>query len=331
MLPAYETPLRCALSVFIDRSVGSAVAGCAHCSEVAAIRLNPRILLVLSLALLMTSCSRTQFLYDRADWLAYRWTADLVDASAVQKPVWRELFRQAMAQHRHQQLPAMVDLLGGLETTLRNGPSEVALTCWGNVADRVYYDHVRWAVPTATAVLGDLSAQQIDHLASELEERNQAYSKKYLDSDPERRREARVQRYVERFERWTGALNADQVRLVEQSLQGLPDLAGDWLAYRRDRQAKLLALLRSGAEPQVLQGFIIDWWADFAGRAPALVRDSQRLREGTLQMIVALEAELTDKQRAELLDKIGQLRAELGAASGLAIAQRLDRPCTDPA
>ncbi len=281
--------------------------------------------------LLTAACSRTQFFYDRADWLAYRWTAGLVDANAAQKQTWRELLRQAMAQHRQELLPAVVDLLGELEAALRRGPSEATLTCWGSVADQVYADHVRWAVPTATAVLSDLSAQQIEYLGGELEERNQAYMAKYLDSDPERRREARIQRYVERFERWTGELNADQVRLIEQSLQGLPDLAGDWLAYRRDRQALLLELLRSGAEPEVLQGFITEWWEDFAGRAPSLVRDSERLREGTLQMIVALEPELTDRQRAELLDNITELRSELGAASGQAIAQRSNSPCVDPA
>jgi len=315
---------------FTDRRVGIAGVGRTGCPEIAAILFDPRILLIL-LVLLTAACSRTQFFYDKADWLAYRWTVNLVDASKAQKQAWRDLFRRAMAQHRRELLPPLVGLLDELEAILRLDPSEAALTCWGAAADRVYEDHVRWAAPTATAVLSDLAPQQIEHLATELEERNQEYAEDYLESNPKRRHQARVKRYVKRIERWTGDLSDDQITLVEQSLQGFPDIAGDWLAYRRDRQARLLERLRSATEPQALQGFITDWWVRFGGRAPALVRDSERLRVGTLQMVAALEPELTEQQRAELLDNLTQLRTELAAASGMAVAQGMDSTCTDPA
>ena len=71
-------------------------------------------LLLMLLILLTSGCSRTDLLYDNADWLAYRWADNLMDASGAQQDAWRGMFRQAMAEHRRELLPQLVRLLHGV-------------------------------------------------------------------------------------------------------------------------------------------------------------------------------------------------------------------------
>lgn len=284
----------------------------------------------LLLALLFAGCSRTELLYNNADWLAERWASDLMDASGAQEEAWRGLFRLAMDEHRRALLPELVGLLVALEVTAAD-PTAEELDCWAEAAERVYRRHARWAVPTAVAVLRDLSPAQVDHLAAELARRNEEYREDYLDEDPKRRERERVERYVERIERWTGRLSTGQLRLVERATRAMPDLTADWLDYRRQQQARLLLLLRSGAGDTALHDFLDGWWVEFADRPPVLEQETVQLRSGWLDLILALHATLDREQRAALTERLADLRGDLERVpdddSDRRLARRAVSPC----
>jgi len=272
-----------------------------------------RAVLVGVLALLF-GCSRTELLYDNADWLAGRWAGELMDASGEQREAWDARFRQAMDEHRRERLPEVVALLHRLEAIAAAGPTADELGCWFEVAERVYRHQASWAVPPAAAVLLDSSPQQLDHLSAELAERNREYREDYLQEDPVERGRARIDRYTGRIEGWTGELSTGQLRLVESAVHDMPDLAGDWLDYRVRQQERLLALLRRRVDAVVLQGFLADWWVELAERPPGLVYKTAQTRAGWLDLIVALWETLEPGQRAAVRERLADLRADLEAA-----------------
>ena len=290
----------------------------------------PRTVLIGLLALLV-GCSRTELLYDNADWLAGRWAGDLLNASGEQRTAWNDRFRQAMEEHRRERLPEIVALLRSLEVLAAAGPTADELHCWLEAAERIYRRQASWAVPPAAAVLLDSSAQQLNHLASELEQRNREYREDYLQEDATARERARIERYTERIEGWTGDLSTGQLRLVEAAVRDMPDLAADWLDYRIQQQQRLLSLLRRGVDAAVLQDFLADWWVDLAERPRGLVHKADQTRAAWLDLILALGQTLEPGQRAAVRERLAELRADLEAAgdgsAGMRLAWQDPAPC----
>jgi hypothetical protein len=280
-------------------------------------------MLLLSCLLGLAGCSSTELLYDNADWLAHRWTSSLVDASGAQRDAWREPFAAVMAEHRAEVLPQVVVLLRALEAEIEGGPGADRLSCLVDEADRLYREHARLAVPLAIRVLLDLEIGQLDHMAEELEERNQDYADEYLDPDPARRERLRVERYLERIERWTGELSTAQVRLVEGAIGRMPDIAAPWLDYRRAQQRRLLTLLRTAPTPPQLQRFLYAWWVEFAGRPPALAAQLAQIRRQSVTLALALYAESGPAQRAHLLNEVRGLREDLAGITGARVPLQL--------
>lgn len=270
----------------------------------------PRTVIILLLAL-AAGCSRTELLYENADWLAGRWAGELMDASDQQQEAWHGRFRVAMSEHRRELLPELIVVLRRLESIVAGGPTTDALSCWLEAVEQVYSRHASWAVPPAADILLDISPQQLDHLAAELAERNQDYRDDYLDEDPQRRERDRIGRYAQRIEHWTGELSTEQLRLVEKAVRGMPDLTADWLAYRVQQQTRLLALLRSRVQRPVLQRFLREWWVELADRPAVLVDKTEQQRSGWVHLIVALAATLDAGQRAAVREQLADLRADL--------------------
>jgi hypothetical protein len=273
-------------------------------------------LLCLLLTMLMVSgCSRTALLYDNADWMAVRWVSSLLDPDSRQEERWQAMFGELVEQHREQLLPEVVTLVHAFERQAETDIRPEFLECWLQAADDSYRRHVAMLVPAAVDVLRDMGPAQVDHLQAELEERNRDYSERMRFGDPVEQREARIDRYVERIERWTESLDDSQVDWLALQLDRLPDVSSAWLDYRRQQQAGLLALLRAEAGAPDLQDYLEAWWLHFDNRAPGLERDTDLLRQGMVNLIAQLDGRLTTRQRQKLVAGFRDLRAGLQSAS----------------
>lgn len=270
-----------------------------------------RILCLLLLMMMLGGCSRTDMVYSNADWLLQRWAAGLLDPDSGQRDSWESVMDLAMQVHRRDLLPDVIWTLRTAEVAAVDGLDRQELSCWVDLFEQVYRDHARWAVGPAVTVLSDVTPVQVEHLAGELRERNQEYRDNYLDADLEQRQLARVERFVERIERWTGDLSTEQLRLVEQSVSAMPDLTGAWLAYREGRQQHLLELLRADVDREVLQDYLSAWWIELAGRPAELVEGMEGLRRNNMDLILRLDANLSAAQRATFIEQVAGLRNDL--------------------
>lgn len=281
------------------------------------------LLTLLGIALLVAACSRTELLYDNAGWLIARWTSNLLDPDDDQRQRWRGLIDTAMEQHRSRLLPDVVVLLDQAGQRVERGLQRADLQCLLSSTDGLLKDHARFAIPTVVQVLGDLSPDQLAHYAEQLAERNREYREDYLHDDLAERETLRVERFVERVEYWTGDLSTEQLRVVESVIVQIPDVADDWLRYRERQQSRLLALLEGGEGARRLKGFLTSWWVDQDGRDEVLIRDTDRVRAGSINLIMALVETLSAEQRTHLLEEIAALRNDLAVAASKARRPRL--------
>jgi len=279
--------------------------------------MRPLLLAVLLPALV--GCSKVEMVYRNADWLIERWADQLLDLTPAQKAQWRSDLDLMLTRHRQVELPQVVALLGEFEQHAREELPEPVLTCLVTRVDELLRRHAHLAVDLAVPLLARLSEEQITHLEQSLEQRSSEYRQEYLVEDPEERIANRTERVLQRIERWTGSLQAHQREMVALTSREMPDLAGSWLQYRRDQQHRLLTLLRNGAGPGTLRGFLEDWWVDLAGRPPLLVVATDAVVRDTIALLSRLDRTLGPDQRQELVARISQLRAGLEAVVGGAV------------
>lgn len=274
---------------------------------------------VVAILLLLSACSQTQFLYERADWMALKWVDGLVDADARQYDAWAEDFAAVLEQHRGEQLPGLLIWLDGAAAAAEVGLNEDTISCLRDQAGGLLEDHARLIVPPAVRVLEDLSPQQVDELAQSMADRNAEYRDDYLVADVRERESRRFERHLERFERWTGRLTDEQRRLVEREVLRLPDTSGPWLEYREQQQQRLLAMLRADAPADELAGFLTRWWVDLADRPDLLVDAAEQVEIGMRALLTRLDASLSDRQRTAVVARLRDLHSDLSgvAAPGL--------------
>jgi hypothetical protein len=278
------------------------------------------LLIVLTAVFLLGACSRAELVYENADWLLYRWAIKLVDASPEQREAWRGRFDELLRRHREELLPDVVALLEQLEADAERGLSVERLECLIDRADSLYMAHARLALPLAVDILMALSPAQVDHLAGQLAERNRDYADDYLDEDPQRRVKERTGRYIERVERWTGALDRDQRTILEDAIQVMPETAGAWFDYRRSKQQRMLRLLRANPDEAELTAFLTAWWVEFEGQAEGLSENVQEVQRRSIALAVAIDDMLSQAQRGRFAEKVADLRSDLESVTVAATA-----------
>jgi len=288
-----------------------------------------RLLVLTATLVVLVGCSRITLLYENGSWMTTRWAAGLLDADSAQKEAWQKHFDEIFARHQQQLLPEVISLLAAAEEQVRNGVDDRQLACLFTSADHTYRRHAALFVPAAVTVLRSATPHQIAHLREELADRNRDYRDEMIFDDPDRQLKARVERYQERIEDWTGDLSPAQQRMIRREVSALPDIAAVWLDYREERQAQLIALLQQQAGDDLLERHLTAWWIDFAQRPPELVLANQALRAGMRQLLASIDNTLSKEQRTAVINRLRDWRIGLESVSPEAKAIAHNRATED--
>lgn len=272
-----------------------------------------RVLSSAALILLATACSRTELAYRHADRLLEYYAWQTVAISSSQRRDLQPLLESMLQRHREQELPLVITYLDLAERFARNTDGSASAACLVDGAGQLYRRHARLAVELSAPLLARLDEDQTRHLAAYAARRQRDAVEVYLDPDPERRQRSRQQRFVERIERWTGTLDDNQLRLVQDALERIPDLSAPWLAYRSQQTAGLVDMLEGDTDLAALQAYLDGWWIQRDGRSAEY---RQRWRTATaefVQLMDELAVTLSDNQRTTLVTRLGELREDLSA------------------
>jgi hypothetical protein len=264
-----------------------------------------RLLLVLLLGATLLACSSLS--YRAADiWL--RWQLNgLVSLERAQEGELEQRLSSVLDWHRREQLPRYRQWL----ETVRGELAQPALAPeqWQLRSDELgafWLDAMAHLQPEALALLGDLSDEQVAELVASLREQQaEAVDKwsRYSADELQARRQKRMERQLKR---WVGRLDDTQRSLVAQWAVQLGDSRGERIEQRRLWLDDFEAALQRRGERE---------WFD-AELEALMLRPEQRwhaaYREAvgrnsrvTIELLQALHASLSDRQRQHLDKRIG--------------------------
>lgn len=263
------------------------------------------------LILLGSGCSRTGFAYRHADWLLEYQVRRIIAANASQRDLWRPVLADTLAHHQENELPLVIAYLDLARAGISQADSTINATCLVDAALLLYQRHARLAVDLSVPLLSTLDAAQIRHLAGFMQQRQEKAVKEYLIPDPEVRKMARQQRFIQRIESWTGNLNEQQRQQISDALVHIPDLSAPWLAYRSQQTNTLLEMLETGSSAAALRQQLTDWWVEMDGRSAEYSLQWQRAKQQFILMLDTLNVTLTDSQRNRIVHRLTGLRSDL--------------------
>ncbi|MDX3907047.1 MAG: DUF6279 family lipoprotein [Pigmentiphaga sp.] len=213
------------------------------------------VLIVVMLGLL-AACSGVRLGYNSADkLLAYRLEDWFGLPEAMREPA-RERLRRVLAWHRSEELPRYARLLAQAEQRLaESAPLRAAelLDLQQQVSERLLRLGDRVADGFAD-ILVQLGPAQRTRLLARLEEDNEEFREEYLEADPARIRQRRIDRLVDRYAFWLGPLAPSQRDRIEQWVDAGSSDAASWLGRRQERQRVFVgivdAAIRDRSAPQ---------------------------------------------------------------------------------
>lgn len=277
-------------------------------------------LLALAAGLALGACSMVRVAYDNAPRMLLGEMDTYLALDERQREQALGLLETRMARHRRVELPRYVALLGEAERTLADGATRAEIEMLRDRIVELYREAMAETIPALVPVLSGLDAEQIDHLAARLEERNRELAEKYAADAPAERMQRRRERAVARIERWTGPLRPAQVSLIEKRRDAMPFIAKDWLAYHRANQQRLLAMLRARAPRGEIAAFLDAWWVRLADRPPALARKLAASDAAWVALLVVLDGTLDEQQRQHVLARLESYREGLAPLLARGIA-----------
>jgi hypothetical protein len=203
---------------------------------------------IISIALLglalLAGCSSTKMAYRYADWGIVWWVDDYIPMTAEQESRLEQDIRGLRQWHCATELPRYSKWLAQLKSDVRSGNlSQSTVTHHQEQLLSFFPPLMERARPAATRLLSSLSDEQVQQLASNMEESQKELEDEFLADNPEQTREARAERTMERVERWLGSLNERQRDTVNAWSEGRGKQTEIWLEGRRNWQQALIDAL----------------------------------------------------------------------------------------
>jgi predicted house-cleaning noncanonical NTP pyrophosphatase (MazG superfamily) len=271
-----------------------------------------RLLILLLPSLLgLGGCSAISVAYNQADFLLRVYADDYVELEPDQAARWEPLVAAELARHRAEELPYLAGFIEAMILANHQGFSASYSRCLLDQLDEVYRRQARYAVKLATPFLASLTPDQIQALDRRFQEdMAEDMAEAVEETTPAGKRE-RVARYLETLEDWTGPLNASQEALVSDIVDRMPQSRSAFLAYREQKRAELIALLRERPGEERIQTFLDDWLVELRGLPAPLTRARGEMRPLVMELFGRLHERLDTVQRQHLDRRLQDLRDDL--------------------
>ena len=199
---------------------------------------------LLLLAGLLSGCGVVRLAYAQGPDLAYWWLDAYADFNDLQTPRVRNVLGEWFRWHRASQLPDYAQFLARAQV-LAAEPVTPAQVCRLYDEAMVRVDTLlERALPAAVETVQSLTPAQITHIEHKYGKVNIKFRDDYLQSDPQTRLEASIERAVDRAEMAYGSLNDAQRQLLARGIAASPFDPQLWLSERVLRQQEALTTLR---------------------------------------------------------------------------------------
>lgn len=272
------------------------------------------LLLLLSLSVLLTACSRFGLAYRNLDWLVPWRLNDYLNLDSQQQAWLKPRLQRHLHWHCSVELPRYLAWLQTTKTILdQPQPDSSQLLEQLLQLDAELKRISREITPTAVELLKGLSEDQVNELYAALDEDNLEDHQDFLEPPVSVQISERRDRMQERMRPWLGRLNSVQLKHIAEWANSLGDQNRLWLENRLRWQAELRDAVAERKQ------------ADFAERLTRLLQqrdafysDEYRVRYGASRQVLAtlfsqLLSSADEKQRERLSHRFRDLSRDIKA------------------
>jgi hypothetical protein len=260
-------------------------------------------------ATLLTGCSATRLAYNNAPDLLYWWSDSFFDWDQSQSTLLRNDLAKLQQWHRRQELPGYATTLNALQAA---GLQDVqasqvcALSDYTQQRVQATVDHF---VPTAASLAQSLSAAQLEHLRSALNQRSQDWRDEWMGGPPAEREDRRFKKLVKRAEEFYGRISTLQREQLRTQLRASGfDPSRQFLEGERRNQDALQTLRQitinaaSGAgDPAQVETELRAWVArTVESPDPAFVQYARLVRRQACTAVANFHNQTSTEQRQHL-------------------------------
>jgi hypothetical protein len=250
--------------------------------------------------------------YPRLDTIAAYYVEGMVTLDRAQSRQLEVLLAESLARHRASEPERYAAFLRTLAASIGQ---EAGAGTWQQAAqqtDAFWHDIGAELAPVAIGVGRTLTDAQVAELLANLERRDEEEWRKFGDLTSVQQVERRQKRVRRTLERFTGSLDARQRALVDEHAAGAGSFMAEWRDNRRawrEGLAAALAVRRSGEEFSRRMTILVarpdELWT------PQYRAAIERRRAETVELLAALNATLTPRQRDSARSRLTALAEEL--------------------
>lgn len=222
-------------------------------------KVRSRVWLALACVALVSACSAIKLGYNNSASIAHTYLTSKVDFDADQSALMKSSLRELVQWHRNAELPLLADELQIAKTTLAtgNGPIKPVNAAQVQALNESIRESLRRTANTAAPVIAKnmlgLWPNQIADIQAALDDSNIKYKEERLAASEAERIEKSTERMTERFERWLGSLNAQQIARIKEWAKNDIQNPGERFKTRLDLQKKFMLLVEKSANKQIDQ------------------------------------------------------------------------------
>lgn len=242
--------------------------------------------------------------YKNADHMMLDRLERYVELDPEQRAALGTALEAGLARHQREELPVLVGRLRETRALVAEGLDADDAERLMVLGRDLYRETAASLIEDITPVLASLNATQIDQLEERMAAERERVREERLEVDDAARAERRAERTVKAIQGWTGRLDATQRTLVREHLARVPSRTEAWLRFSEGQERLLLADLRAGAGPEALARRLRAWWIEDAEQDAEFRRRSAEAAAVWGELIVRLDATLTQRQRDKVLKKL---------------------------
>lgn len=270
-------------------------------------------LLLLSLCLLTSACTRVDLAYRNLDVLIPWSLNDYLDMNREQKSWFDDRLKEHLTWHCSTQLAANLQWLDRVEQMVADQQvTPAALRDRTAEAKQAIAEIATRVTPSAVELLQGLDDNQVRAMQQAFEEDVAKRRKEFVNLPLAEQIDDRAKRMQKRLEPWFGRLSAAQQQRVRSWSQILGEQNKDWIDNREHWQAQFIRALneRQSAEfpqrvAQLLQHRESLW-------TPRYQAAYARTEQAAIDLLVGLAADSTPEQRQRIRGKLSELHSDFG-------------------
>lgn len=267
-------------------------------------------MLVLSVVILLSGCA-VKFVYNQLDWLIPWYLDDYVSLNSSQEKLFEERLQQYLEWHRKEQLPVYADFLEWMAESSKDGLSLTEIDEFQSRSEQFSAELLTRLAPALLDILASLDDQQVMQLMRNLQQENEKYAEKYVETSAKKQRYRRVKEVRKFIERWTGTLDDEQMLLIRNWSQKYELMGQEFLQSRENWQRQLGNILQRRKQRDYFDQSLTELFSNPAASRSDQYQKIFKANEVLLKRLyLQLDQSLTKSQRGRMVRKFNDYAAD---------------------